>query len=64
MSNTLSAKYYHEINILQKKARSRYQNLSKEEKKKKRQYGRERKKYLSEDEYRKKYYKMKKNALL
>ena len=33
-----------------KKARERYQNLSKEEKEKKRQYGRKRYKNLSEDE--------------
>ena len=36
MSETLSAKYYQEIKErLQKKARERYQNLSKEEKGKK-----------------------------
>ena len=71
MSKNLSAKYYQENKErLQKKARERYQNLSKEEKEKKQQYGRERYKNLSEDEknklveYRKKYYRMKKNALL
>ena len=47
----MSAKYY-QVNIerLQKKARERYQNLSKEGKEKKRQYGRERYKNPSEDE--------------
>ena len=55
---------------LQKKARERYQNLSKEEKEKKQQYGREHYKNLSEDEknklveYRKKYYRMRKKTLL
>ena len=53
-----------------KKARKRYQNLSKEGKEKKQQYGLERCKNLSEDEkqklveYRKKYNGMRKNALL
>ena len=43
VSKNLSAKYYQESKErLQKKARERYQNLSKEEKEKKRQYGRER----------------------
>ena len=71
MSKNLSAKYYQEYKErLQKKARERYQNLSKEEKEKKQQYGCERYKNLSEDEkqklveYRKKYYRMRKNALL
>ena len=42
MSKTLSAKYYQENKErLQKKARKRYCNLSKEEKEKQRQYGRE-----------------------
>ena len=51
MSKNLSAKYYQENKErLQKKARERYQNLSKEEKEKKQQYGRERYKNLSEDE--------------
>ena len=50
MSKTLSAKYYQENKEkLQKKARERYQNLSKEEKEKKPQYG-ECYKNLSEDE--------------
>ena len=41
MSTTLSAKYYQENKEkLQKKARERYQNVTKEEKEKKRQYGR------------------------
>ena len=40
MSKTLSAKYYQEYKErLQGKAGERYQNLSKEEKEKKRQYG-------------------------
>ena len=38
---------------LRKKACGKYQNLSKEEKEKKRQYGRERFKNFLEDEYRK-----------
>ena len=43
MSKTLSAKYYKDNKErVQKKARERYQNISKEEKAKKRQYGRER----------------------
>ena len=70
MSKNLSAKYYQENKErLQKKARERYQVLSKEEKEKKRQYGRERYKNLSEVgkqklcEYRKKYYRMSKHAL-
>ena len=71
MSKNLSAKYYQENKErLQKKARERYQNLSKEEKEKKQQYGCERYKNLSEDEkqklveYRKKYYRMRKNVIL
>ena len=49
MSKNLSAKYYQENKErLEKKARERYQNLSKEEKEKKQEYCRE---YgLSEDE--------------
>ena len=53
-----------------KKACERNQSLSKEEKEKKQQYGRERYKNLSEHkkqklvEYRKECYKMKKNVLL
>ena len=51
MSKNLSANYYQENKErLQKKARERYQNLSKEGTEKKRQYGRERYKNLSEDE--------------
>ena len=71
MYKNLSAKYYQENKkILQKKACKRYQNLSKEEKVKKRQYGRKRYKNLSEDEknklveYIKKYYRMRNNTLL
>ena len=42
MSKNLSPKYYKENKeIIQIKARERYQNPSKEEKEKKRQYGRE-----------------------
>ena len=49
MSNTLSTKYCQDNKErLQKKAPERYQNLSKE--KKKRQYGSERYKNLSKDE--------------
>ena len=56
-------------NTTKKKAYDRYQSLSKEKKKKKKQqYGRERYKNLSKDRkqkvYRKKYYKMRKNALM
>ena len=71
MSKNLSAKYYQENKERpQKKACERYQNLSKKEKEKKQQHGCERYKNLSEDEkqkllgYRKKYYRMRKNALL
>ena len=67
MSKKLSAKYYQENKErLRKKARERYQNLSKEKKEKKRQYARERYRNLPEDEkqklveYRKKYYRMRK----
>ena len=67
MSKYLSAKYYQENKTrLQKKARERYE----EEKEKKQQCGRERCKNFSEDgknkllEYRKKCYRMRKNALL
>ena len=50
MSKNLSAKLYHKKKErLQKKARERYQNLSKEEKEKKQQYGHERYKNLSEE---------------
>ena len=71
MSKNLSAKYCQENQErLQKKARERFQNLPKKEKVKKQQYGRERYKNLSEDlkqklvEFRKKYYRMRKNATL
>ena len=51
MSKALSAKYYKENKErLQKKARERYENLSKELKEKKQQYGREHYKNLSEEE--------------
>ena len=51
MAKNLSAKYYQENKErLQKKARERYQNLSKEDKEKKQQYGCERYKTLSEEE--------------
>ena len=51
ISKTLSAKYYEENKErLQKKARERYQNLSREEKEKKQQYVRECYKNLSKDE--------------
>ena len=47
MSKTLSAKYYQENKErLQRQARGRYQNLSKEQKEKKQQYNRERYKNL------------------
>ena len=69
ISKTLSAKYYQENKErLQRKGCERYQSLSKEEKEKKQQYGHERCKNLSEDEnqklaeYRKKYYRMRKNV--
>ena len=43
MPKNFSAKYYHENKgRLQKKPRKRYQNLYKEEKEKRQQYGRER----------------------
>ena len=70
MSKNLSAKYYLESKErLQKIARERYQNLSKEEKEK-RQYGCERYKNLSEDEkqtlaeYRKKRHRIRKKGIL
>ena len=51
MYKAFSAKYYQENkDQLQKEARERYQNLSKEEKEEKLQYGCERYKNLSEDE--------------
>ena len=71
MSENLSAKNYQENKErLQKKACERYQNLSKGEREKNQQYSRACYKYLSVDEnnklveYRKKYYKMRKKALL
>ena len=45
-----SAKCYQQIETLQEKSRKRYQGLSKEEKKKYREYGQERYKNLSEHE--------------
>ena len=60
---------YQKLSTTKKKARKRVQNLSKE-KEKKQQYGRECYKNLSEDEkqklveYRKKSYRMRKNALI
>ena len=69
MSKNLSARYFQENKEgLQKIARERYQNLSKEKKEEKQQHGCERYKNLSEGEknklldYKKKYYKMRKNA--
>ena len=51
MPKNLSAKYYQENKeSLQKKARERHRNLSKEEKEKKQQYGCERYTNLSEEE--------------
>ena len=65
MSKNLPTKCYQEIKeILSEKAHKRYQNHSKKKMKKKRQYGREHFKNLSEDEnqklaeYRKRYYRM------
>ena len=64
ISKTLSAKYYEENKErLQKKARERYQNLSREEKEKKQQYVCECYKNLSKDEKDEKNYKMRKNTL-
>ena len=50
MSKNLSAKYDNKIKTTKKKPRERYQNLSKDEKRKKQQYGRECYKNISEDE--------------
>ena len=69
MSKNVSAKYY-QVNKerLEKRARENYQNVSNEEIEKNRKYGRKRFENLSEDEkqnlveYRKKYYRMRKNA--
>ena len=70
MSKNLSGKYYQENKErLLEKARERYQNLSKGEKRKKQQYSRARYKNLSKDEKqklfdgRKKYCRMRKSAL-
>ena len=71
MSKNLSAKYHQENKeILQKQTYERYQSHSKVEKEKKRLYGPKRYKNLSENEknklveYRKKYYRIRKNSLL
>ena len=70
MYKAFSAKYYQENkDQLQKEARERYQNLSKEEKEEKLQYGCERYKNLSEDEKKacwvqKKYYRMRKKCFV
>ena len=71
MSKYLSAKYYQDNKErLQKKSCEKYQSLSKEEKDKKGEHGGERYKNLSEYEkqylvgYRKKYYKIRKHALV
>ena len=51
MSKNLSSKYYQKNKeSLKKKTHERYQNLSKKEKGKKQQYGRERYRNLSEDQ--------------
>ena len=71
MSKNLSAKYYQENKErLQKNCLKDIKIFIKKKKKKKQQYGHERYKNLSEDvkqklvDYRKKYYRMRKNALL
>ena len=71
MSKNLLAKYYQGNKERLQKPPERYQNLSKQKKKEKeRQYHHKRYKNLSEDEiqnlfeYRKKYYRMTRNALL
>ena len=71
MSKTLSAKYYQENKErLQKKLVKDIKIFLKKKKEKKRQYRRERYKNISGDEkqklveYRKKYYRTRKNALL
>ena len=64
MSKNLSAKYYQENKErLQKKARERYQNLSKEEKEIKQPYGRKRYKNLSENEKSKLVFSIEKNII-
>ena len=63
MSKNLSAKYYQENKkrLQKKRARGRYQNLSREGKQEKQKYDRECYKNLLSTE--KKYFKMRKNAL-
>ena len=69
MPKNLSDKYYQEYKDCKKKLMKNIQNIFKEEKETKRQYGGESSRNLSEDEkgklveYRKKYYRMRKNAL-
>ena len=69
MPKNLSDKYYQEYKDCKKKLVKNIQNIFKEEKETKRQYGDESSRNLSEDEkgklveYRKKYYRMRKNAL-
>ena len=69
MPKNLSEKYYQEYKDCKKKLVKNIQNIFKEEKETKRQYGDESSRNLSEDEkgklveYRKKYYRMRKNAL-
>ena len=69
MPKNLSDKYYQEYKDCKKKLMKNIQNIFKEEKETKRQYGDESSRNLSEDEkgklveYRKKYYRMRKNAL-
>ena len=53
MSKNWSAKYQENIKRLQKRDRESYQNLSKEEKEKKQQYGHEYYKSLSKDKQQK-----------
>ena len=71
MSKDSSAKYYqNNKERLQKKSRERYQSLCEKERGKKQKCGREGYKILTENEkqklveYRKKYYNMRKNALI
>ena len=70
MSKNLSGKYYQENKErLQTKTRARYQNLSKEAKEERQQYGCECCKNLPENkknlvEYRKKYYRMRKKDFI
>ena len=66
MSKNLSAKYYQENKDYKRKLARDFSKEGRKETKKKRQYGRERYKNLSENkknklvEYRKKYYRMRK----